>query len=172
MKKIVLAAGMAALAAGLGAGTAQAATGSTATATGSANATVVAPLTITHTTGAALNFGSFTAGTGGTLTVSTGGVASVGGDVGLVSGATATADAFTVSGSANRVFTITPSASNSVTTGGATPATMAFTLTTPATGTLSAAGSYTLNVGGVLTVASAQAPGTYTGSYTVAVTYQ
>lgn len=171
MKKIVLAASIAAIAAGLGAGTAQAATGSTASASGTANATVVAPLTITHTGGAALNFGNFTAGTGGTVTISATGGATAGGDVGLLTGSATTADAFTVSGSGTRAFSITPSITNQVSTGGASPATMAFTVTTPASATL-VAGTYTLNVGGQLTVGSGQAPGSYTGSYTVAVTYQ
>lgn len=169
MKTITFAA---AIALGLAAGTAQAATGNTASATGTANATVVGPLQITHTTGAALSFGSFTAGTGGTVTVSTAGVAGVTGDVGLVTGSAASADAFTVTGTANRAFNIASSTGNTVSSGGATPATMAFTVSTGASGTLNAAGSYALAVGGTLNVASGQAPGAYTGSYTVTVTYQ
>ena len=132
---------------------------------------VIAPLQIAHNSGAALNFGTFTAGTGGTVVVTSAGAASVTGDVGLLTSSTSTADGFTVTGSGTRAFNITSSSSNTVTTGGATPSTMAFTLSTPASASL-VAGSYTLNVGGTLTVASAQAAGNYTGSYTVTVTYQ
>lgn len=167
MKKIVLGAALLAISAT----SAQAATGSTATATGSASATVVAPLKITHNSGAALNFGTFTAGTGGTVVVTSAGAGSVTGDVGTVTGNTNAADAFSVTGDGTRAFNISASSSNSVSTGGATPSTMAFTLTTPASASL-AAGAYTLNVGGTLTVGSAQAAGAYTGTYTVTVTYQ
>ncbi|MBC2668637.1 DUF4402 domain-containing protein [Novosphingobium piscinae] len=149
-----------------------AATGNTATATGTANATVIAPLQIIHAPGAAINFGAFTAGTGGTVSVSQAGTASVTGDVGLVTGGTVTADAFTVLGSGSRTFTIATSTGNTVRTSGPTPATMALALSVPATGTLSAAGSFALRVGGTLTVAAGQAAGAYTGSYTVTVTYQ
>ena len=69
LKKIVI---MAAIAAGLASGSAQAATGNAASATGTANATVVGPLQISHNSGAALSFGSFTAGTGGTVVAALG----------------------------------------------------------------------------------------------------
>jgi hypothetical protein len=167
MKKIVLGAALIALSAGA----AQAATGSTATATGAASATVVAPLKITHTASAALNFGTFTAGTGGTVVVTAAGAGSVTGDVGTVNGNTNAADSFAVVGDGTRSFNITTSTGNQVSTGGATPSTMAFAVSTPASAAL-VAGAYTLNVGGTLTVASAQAAGAYTGSYTVTVTYQ
>ena len=165
LKKILVAGTLAMLSPGV----ALAASGSTATATGTANATVVAPLQITHTAGAAINFGSFTAGTGGSIAVSQAGAVTAGGDVGPLSGTTATADAFTVIGSNLRAFTISTSTGNTVSNG---TATMALVLSAPTTGTLSAAGSFTLRVGGTLTVAAAQAPGAYTGSYTVTVTYQ
>lgn len=148
------------------------AAGNTATATGTANATVVAPLQITHTNGAAIGFGAFTAGTGGTITVTQAGARSATGDVSLLSGGTVAADGFTVSGAGNRAFNIATSASSTVSTGGATPATMALALSAPATGTLSAGGTFALRVGGTLTVAANQAAGSYTGTYTVTVTYQ
>jgi len=150
-------------------GMALAATGNTATATGTANATVVAPLQITHTAGAALSFGPFTAGTGGTVAVSQASVASVTGDVGLLTGGTVAADSFAVSGAGSRAFNIATSTGNTVTSGAAS---MALTLSAPANATLSAGGAYTLRVGGTLTVAANQAAGAYTGSYTVTVTYQ
>ena len=167
MKKIILGAALIALSAGA----AQADTGSTSTATGSATATVVAPLKIVHPATAALNFGTFTAGTGGTVVVTSAGVGSVTGDVGTVNGNANSADQFTVTGDGTRSFNITTSTGNQVSTGGATPATMAFAVATPASAAL-VAGAYTLNVGGTLTVANNQAAGAYTGSYTVTVTYQ
>lgn len=169
MKKIVL---VAALAAGLASGTAHAAGGNTATANGTANATVIGPLAITHNSGAALSFGSFTAGTGGTVAVTAAGAVTASGDVGMLTGVNASADAFTVIGTANRAFGIAASTGNTVTTGGATPATMAFTVAPGTSAALNASGTYAMSVGGTLTVASGQAAGAYTGTYAVTVTYQ
>lgn len=168
MRKIVLAA---ALAAGLASGTAHAA-GNTASANGTANATVIGPLAITHDSGAALSFGSFTAGTGGTVSVTSAGAVSANGDVGLVTGVNASADTFTITGTANRAFGIAASSGNTVSTGGATPATMAFTVAPGSSAALNASGTFAMSVGGTLTVASGQAPGAYTGTYSVTVSYQ
>ncbi|MDF8334620.1 DUF4402 domain-containing protein [Novosphingobium cyanobacteriorum] len=164
MKKLVLGAVVLALSSG----SAFAASGNTSTATGAASAVVVAPIVLTHTTGAALNFGRFTVGTGGSVDVSAAGVGSVGSDVGFVPGSTVSADAFTVAGDASRSFSIT-------TTGGSVTAgsvSMPFT-TTPsaATATLSSGGTASFTVGGTLTVASTVTAGSYTGSYTATVTY-
>jgi len=164
MKKFVLAAALVAFSSG----TAFAASGNTSTATGSAAATVVAPIVLTHTSGASLNFGKFTTGTGGTVVVSSAGAASVTGDVGIVPGSTSSADAFTVAGDASRSFSIATTG-GSVTSGAAS---MAFT-TAPsaATGTLSTSGAASFTVGGTLTVASTAVAGAYTGTYTATVTY-
>lgn len=164
MKKMVIAA----LVATVVPGSAFAATGSTSTANGTATATVVAPIVITHTSGAALNFGKFTRGTGGTVVVTAAGAASVTGDVGLVPSSTSSADAFSVAGDASRSFSI-------ATTGGTVvsgPANMPFT-TTPsaATGTLSAGGTATFTVGGTLTVGATVPAGTYSGTYSATVAY-
>lgn len=56
--------------------------------------------------------------------------------------------------------------------GGATMTLGSFTSNPGPTGTLGAGGSQTLTVGGSLTVKANQAPGDYTGSFTVQVTYQ
>lgn len=164
MKKIVL--GVVAIA--LSSGTAFAASGNTSTANGVASATVVAPIVLTHTSGASLNFGKFTVGTGGTVVVSAAGAASVTGDTGIVPGSTSSADGFSVAGDASRSFSIS-TASGSVTAGAAT---IPFT-TTPsaATGTLSSGGTATFTVGGTLTVASTVTAGSYAGSYAATVTY-
>ena len=147
---------------------AHAATGNTSTAAGTASATIVAPIVLTHTAGASLNFGKFTTGTGGTVIVSSAGVGSVTGDVGFVPGSTNSADAFTVAGDASRSFSIATTGGNVV--NGA--ATMAFTTTaSAATGTTTAAGTAGFSVGGTLTVASTSIAGSYIGSYTATVTY-
>jgi hypothetical protein len=158
MKKIVLAAVLVALSSGAA---------HAATATGSATATIVTPIAITHVSGATLDFGTFDAGTGGSVSVTQGGVGSVGGGVLFVSGNANSADAFDVTGEGSRAFNIS-------TTGGTVSngsATMAFTTSSPTTGTLSS-GAASFNVGGSLTVAAGQAIGTYTGSYSATVVYQ
>ncbi len=161
MKKFVIAA----VAVALSSGSAYA-----ATANGSATAEVVAPITLTHTPAATINFGMFAAGTGGSVTVTTAGVGSAGGGVTLVAGSINSADAFTVSGSALRGYTIA-TAAGTVNSG---VNSMNFT-TTPsaATGILTAVtGTGGFTVGGTLTVPSGQATGSYTGSYVATVLYQ
>ena len=164
MKKIVIAAAMTSAVIAV---PAAAAPGDTANTTGTANARIVAPIEISHDTGRALDFGTMTAGTGGTVVVTTAGAGSKTGDVVLIAGSTNAADSFTVTGEANRGFTI-------VTTGGTVTSganAMNFTTTASGTGNLGAGGSTQFAVGGTLTVGSGQAAGSYTGSYTATVTY-
>ncbi len=158
MKKIVLAAALVALSSGAA---------HAATAAGSATATVIAPITIAHVVGASLNFGTFDASTGGTVTVTAAGAGTASG-VSFVSGSVNAADGFNVTGDGTRSFNITTTGGN-VTSGSNT---MAFT-TSPsaATGTL-VAGLASFTVGGVLTVTSGQSVGSYTGSYNATVVYQ
>lgn len=164
MKKIILSAVLVALSSG----TAFAASGNTSTANGTASAVVVAPIVLTHTTGASLNFGKFTVGTGGTVVVSAAGSASVTGDVGIVPGSTSTADSFSVAGDASRAFSISATG-GSVSSGASS---MNFTTaTSAATGTLSSSGTATFTVGGTLTVPSTAAAATYTGTYSATVVY-
>lgn len=146
-----------------------AAPGNTDTATGAATAEVVAPITITHDTGAVLDFGTFTAGTAaGTVTVTQGGAGSTTGDAVHVATSTESADSFTVTGGANRGFDILAVGGTVAETGGAT---MAFTADAPASGTLDGTGSTSFSVGGTLVVAANQTPGVYSGSYVVTATY-
>ena len=142
------------------------AAGNTSTASGSTSATIVGPLTLTHTAGAALNFGKFTTGAGTVVITPTGGQSATG-SVNIVTGGAPAADAFKVAGDTNRTFAITTT--NSTVANGAT--TMAFT-TTPsaATGTL-VAGAATFTVGGTLTALGTEGAGTYSGTYSVTVTY-
>lgn len=147
---------------------AYAGSGNTSTATGTATATIVAPIVLTHPATAALNFGRFTRGTGGTVTVTAAGVGSVGADVTFIPGSNTSADSFTVAGDASRSFAITTTGGN-VTSGGTN---LPFT-TTPsaATGTLSGTGAASFTVGGTLTVSATAPTGAYTGTYTATVTY-
>jgi len=145
-----------------------AASGNTSSANGSATATIVSPIVLTHDSGAALGFGRFTTGTGGTVTVSVAGVGSVGGDVGFVPGSSNSADAFSVTGDAARSFSIATGAgtvSNGTTS-------INFTTTASASSsTLSGTGTGSFTVGGTLTLAGTEAAGAYTGSYSATVTY-
>lgn len=164
MKKIILASTIILVSAS----PAFAASGNTSTASGSATATIVEPIVLTHTSGAALGFGRFTTGTGGSVTVSAAGVGSVGGDVAFVPGSTNSADAFSVTGDASRSFSISTGA------GTVTAGTTSISFTTSpsaATGTLGAGGTATFSVGGQLTLAGTEAAGAYTGTYSATVTY-
>ena len=161
MKKFVIAA----VAVALSSGSAYA-----ATANGSATAEIVQAITLTHTPTASLNFGMIDAGTGGSVTVTSTGTGTAGGGATLVLGSTNTADAFTVSGSPLRTYTIS-TAAGTVTSG---LNSMSFTTTPSApTGALAAiTGTGAFTVGGTLTVAGAQPTGSYTGSYVATVLYQ
>ncbi len=145
-----------------------AAPGNSSTADGAATAEVVAPLTLTHTPGAVLNFGTLTSGTGGgTVVVTRAGNGTAGGDVTLMPGSVESADQFSVEGDATRRFSIDAGA-GSVTSGANS---MAFTTDARANHTLDAAGVATFSVGGTLTVGADQPEGIYTGVYTVTVAY-
>lgn len=164
MKKlIILAASAAAIST-----SAAAAPGDTSTAQGAATAEVVAPITLEHVNGAALNFGIFTTGdAGGTVVVDQLGAGAATGEVSLLGNSVEAADAFTVAGDANRTFTI-------ATTGGSVSNgsdSMNFTTNADATGALDAAGAASFSVGGTLSVAGGESAGTYTGSYNVTVAY-
>ena len=168
MKKIILASIITLASVGIGATPAFAGSGNTSTATGTATATIVAPIVLTHTTGASLNFGRFTTGTGGSVTITAAGVGSVGTDVTFVPGSTTSADAFTVAGDGSRSFGISTTGGN--VTSGATN--LAFTTTPSATtATLTAGGTSSFTVGGTLTVSGTAAAGSYSGTYTATVTY-
>lgn len=144
------------------------AAGNSATESGVATATVIAPITLTHTSGAALAFGKFTVGTGGTVAVSTSGVGGATGGVTLVSGSTNGADSFGVGGDAGRSFAIT-TGSGTVSAGAVS---IPFTTTVSApTGTLDSTGAASFTVGGTLTIAGTEPAGNYVGSYSATVTY-
>ncbi len=168
MKKIAMVAVAAVLATGAAHAAPAGPSGNTDTTQGAATATVVKPISLTHDTDAVLNFGKFTVGTGGSVTVDSAGVGTFNGDVGEVSGSTNAADSFSVDGDPDRGFDIV-TLGGDVTNG---TDTMSFTTSASATtGTLDSAGASTFTVGGELTVAGTESEGTYDGSYDATVTY-
>ena len=154
-------------------GSAIAANNTTASATG----TVVTPLNITKASD--LAFGSFAVSAAGSVTVTPGGVRSVGGGVTAIASTTSTAAKFDVVGTADMNYTLTLDAPTSLSAGGGNTmpfaavsdtSASAITSGTVAGGTL-AGGGQSIYVGGVLTVAANQAPGAYTGTLTATVAY-
>jgi len=142
-----------------------------ASANSTAGATVVTPIAISNSTG--LVFGKYSAGSGGTVVMSTAGSRSATGGVVLLSGTAGNAAAFSVTGDGNATYTITLPATATVTHTD-TVTTMSigtFTSNPSATGTLAAGGTQTVNVGATLTVGNAQTAGSYSGSYSVSVEY-
>lgn len=135
----------------------------------------VNPIAIVNTQ--ALAFGSFAAGSGGSVTLSAAGVRSAGGVVVLLSSDAGAAAQFSVTGDPNVSYSITLPANGGValTSGANSMAVNNFTsnpsASTPSTGLLSAGGSQTLTVGATLSVGSNQASGSYSGSFNVIVNY-
>ncbi|WP_395945800.1 DUF4402 domain-containing protein [Brevundimonas sp.] len=151
---------------------------SSASTTGSGSITVIRPLTITKT--ADLKFGTVVrpASGSGTAVVSAAGARSVtGGVVGLASGDTPAAAAFTVAGEGGQSVSVTIPASFSMANGSDT---LTVTTSNSLTGSaasqvlsnaLGSAGSLAFTVGGSVPVASTTTTGAYTGSFTVSAAY-
>jgi spore coat protein U-like protein len=149
-----------------------------ATATATASATVIAPIVITK--GTDLAFGSFSSGTGGTVTISTSGVRSASGVALAPQGATPAAASFVVTGEQGAGYSITHSGTTTLTrdAGSETMVLTKFsdltasnaTAGTASSGTL-AGGTQSIHVGGTLAVAPNQAPGSYSGAVSVMVEY-
>lgn len=131
----------------------------------------VNPIAIVNTQ--ALAFGSFAAGSGGSVTVSAGGARSAGGGVVLLSAGAGAVASFSVTGDPNLTYAITLPANGvaALTSGANSMALTAFTSSPTSTGVLSAGGSQTLSVGATLGVSSNQAAGNYSGSFNVIVNY-
>ncbi len=156
--------------AGLTIGSYALAQANSATATANANARIVTPISLTKT--ADLNFGDVvSSGVVGTVVVTPASARSATGGATLGNGAAVTAAAFTVGGQGSATYAITLPGSATVTSGPNTMTVNTFTSTPSPTGTLSAGGSQALNVGGTLNVGVSQATGTYTGTFSVTVTY-
>lgn len=147
-----------------------------ATTTATATATVISPISITKNSD--LAFGKISAAASpGTITISPNGARTASGVTG--SGAT-TAAAFQVNGEPSTTYAIDTSATTANLTSGSD--TMALTLIsdftgstatsgTQTTGTLDGTGKQTLFVGGTLAVGANQPAGSYSGTVSVAVSY-
>ena len=142
--------------------------------TAATGATVVTPIAIAQAQD--LSFGELSAGTGGTVVLTTAGAASATGDV-VLTGGTPAAAQFTVTGQSGASFSI--SVSDNELTHTDTVTTMALATThdldgatqdDPASGTLTG-GTQTIYVGGTLTVGNAQTTGVYSGIVTATVNY-
>lgn len=121
-----------------------------------------------------LSFGSFVAGNGGSVTVSTNGNRNAGGSVVLIPSSEGTAAKFTITGDPNATYTIQLPGNDFVRLSG--PGIDMFInnfTSTPSgvEGRLGAGGSQDLSVGGTLNVGSDQAPGSYSGTFSVTVNY-
>lgn len=128
---------------------------------------------INITNSSSLAFGSFAAGSGGTVTVSPAGVCSASGDVIIVILNCAAAE-FTITGDPNTTYFIDLPADNFATLSGPGSDMIITHFTSNpagADGQLSAGGTQNLSVGGTLSVGNNQAAGSYSGSFTVIVDY-
>lgn len=142
----------------------------------SSTGVVVTPIAISKATD--MVFGKFAAVTGGTITVSTSGARTVSGAVIGMSGTPAAAK-FDVTGEPDATYSINLAAPATLDAGPGE--TMAFAVVSDLTGANTTSGNATsgtltggaqsIYVGGVLTVASAQPPGTYSGSVVATVEY-
>jgi hypothetical protein len=143
-----------------------------ASADANGTATVIANMGITKN--ADLRFGKFSAGTGGTVVMGTGGARSKTGGVTLSALDAGGAASFGVTGDTTATYAITlPSTAVTIKDGAATPNTMTidtFVSNPSGTGQLTS-GAQTLLVGGTLNVGSAQVVAAYTGIFSVSVDY-
>lgn len=142
-----------------------------ATTTANGTATVIVGMGITKN--ADLRFGKFSAGTGGTVIMSTASGRTKSGAVTLSALDAGGAASFAVTGDSTATYAITLPSTAVTITHTDTVNTMTidtFTSNPSGTGTLTA-GAQTLLVGGTLNVASAQAAGAYTGAFSVSVDY-
>lgn len=131
--------------------------------------------TISDTT--ALSFGSFVAGSGGTVVVSTASSRSATGDVTLIISGGGAASQSTVTGTSGSTYSITLPANGVVSLSDGNGHSMAVdnfvsnpAATSGSTGLLSG-GSQTLYVGGTLIVTNSQPAGSYSGTFSVTVSY-
>ncbi len=145
----------------------------TATVTATASATIVAPITIVNTT--PMNFGSIIASVaGGTVKLDSVGNARTASGVTLTTLGTATpaSGVFTVTGTTGYTFNVTlPGSASTLTNPSSNTMSLGTFRTNATNANLLASGSYVFGVGATLVVGANQAPGVYSGTYNVTVTY-
>jgi hypothetical protein len=121
-----------------------------------------------------LDFGRFVAGSGGTVVVTPAGLRSRTGGVALLNSPSVGQASFTASRAGGNktatIITLPPNGNVRLTSGANSMAVGSF-VSTPAS-TMSIQTAQTLAVGATLTVAPNQAPGNYSGTFTVTVNYQ
>ena len=160
--KLLLAAGAAAMSAGI-----YSASTLAASVTSTANATVIAPMTITETQ--ALDFGDIAEnGAGGTISLdATTGARTPGGGASASAGGGDQRGIYAITGVGGKTYSISIPGVNLTGPGPNMPV----TFTTDASGTLPAGGSDNIGVGGQITLGVGQTPGGYSANYTVTVDY-
>lgn len=157
----------------LGIGIAAVAQAQGASASATASAKVIASLTITKTQD--LNFGALTSGaSAGTAVIdgTTGSRTTTGGITAVIGAPNPVPAQFTVTGEPTKTYTIAlPSSAVTITSGANSMTVDTFTSDTASPATLPVGGSMPIQVGATLHAAANQAPGTYSGNFTVTVLY-
>jgi hypothetical protein len=137
--------------------------------TPSASAQVIEPMTIANPT--SMYFGLVAGIPGSATTVVLDLVDGTTPGGGAYADNTGTSADFTIAGEAGRAYTLTLPASITL-TGGPGPDMVVNAITNNATGTVPGAGTETFQVGGTLNIGAGQLAGTYSQTYTVTVNYQ
>ncbi len=139
--------------------------------TGTANATIIAPITITAVL--TLEFGQIVTGAAASVVrISTAGARSLVSGNASLSGGTFRAATFDVTGEPSTTYAITlPAGAATLTSGGDTMTVDTWVSNPTPTGTLSGGGTETISVGADLNIGASQASGAYTGTYTMTVDY-
>lgn len=122
-----------------------------------------------------LSFGAFAAGMGGTVTISPQSARTASGDVILIGRSAGSPASFDVSGSANATYQIAlPADGTAILTGsnGGSMSLSSFASSPSGQGQLNMAGTQTLHIGATLAIGSNQAPGPYSGSFSVTVVFE
>ena len=143
----------------------------TASASADASANIIVPIAIAKVDGMDLKFGNIIADAdGGTVAISTTGAPTLTG----INAPSVTGDRqqaqFTVTGFEGATYAVTLPGSATLSSGGNNMTVNSFVSNPSGTGVLTG-GSQALNVGATLNVGANQAPGLYTGNFSVTVVY-
>lgn len=146
----------------------------TATQSTAGSATIIQPISLA--VASSLSFGTVvrpSSGSGSVVISNTGGVTTTGGAVVLAS-STTSYPTYTVGGEGGQAYTVTFPATMTLTGPSASTITVSLTHSAFAanlSGALGSAGTATFTAGGTLPLTSTSTTGAYTGSYSVTVTY-